>query len=299
MDLTARLHTRPSQQNAAGRLVPDTRLYIYYFKGRVRARRADLGRWFIGHWEEDDCSFIFSDAPVDDEMRMLAQQDPALLLADRFDMSYGEWQPLDGLPLAAGGFYLCPPWASQPPAADYRRLVLDPGLVFGSGCHATTHDCLEALEIVCYNDENKIETAVDIGTGTGVLAVAAALNGIKRVIGVDNNLLAAETAGHNVTLNKVDDKVLIIKGSALAPAYRQADLIMANIHYDVMDDIIDSPLFHGSRWFILSGLLRTPAGKILERLKNFPVEIIKIWNSDEIWYTVLGKARGENEPKSI
>lgn len=218
-----------------------------------------------------------------------------LSLADKFDMPYREWQPMEGLPLNAGGFDIYPPWEPPPSATGNTHLVLDPGLVFGSGFHATTRDCLEALELICYNNKN-IKTALDIGTGTGLLAIAAALKGVLRVIGVDNNFLAVKTAAHNVRRNNVTDRVIMIKGSAMAPAYKQTDLVIANIHYDIMDALIDSPLFLNSQWFILSGLLRTPAKKIIARLNDLSADIIKIWNSDEIWYTVTGKWGGLNKP---
>jgi ribosomal protein L11 methyltransferase len=292
MNSTARLIPPSSGTDGPARLVPGDHVFIYYLKGRADARRADLGSRFVGNWEEADCSFLFFSAPAEKEIQRFLTERPALSLADRFDMPYQEWQPMDGFPLEAGGLSICPPWETPAAAADRVPLVLDPGLVFGSGFHATTHDCLEALALICYYSNRKIETAIDIGTGTGLLAIAAALRGAARVIGVDNNQLAVETARHNVRLNNVDDRVLIMKGSALEPAYRPADLLMANIHYEVMEALIDSPVFSGCRWFVLSGLLRTPARKIIKRLTELSIDIIKVWNNDEIWYTVLGKQGG-------
>lgn len=291
---TARHFPLPDDTGIAAGIVPGEHIYIYYFKGRADTYHADLGEWFIGNWEEDDCSFLFFSAPAEKEIQCFLKKHSQLSLVDTFDMPYREWQPMDGLPLTAGGFCIYPPWMNLPPAADSRPLVLDPGLVFGSGFHATTHDCLEALEVICYNNTQKIKTAIDIGTGTGLLAIAAALRGVLKVIGVDNNFLAVETARHNAGLNNVNDRVVVIKGSALEPAYRQADLLMANIHYEVMEAVIDSSLFLNSRWFILSGLLRTPAQKAITRLNELSADIIKIWNSDEIWYTVLGRQGGVN-----
>ncbi len=290
MKSIARQLAHPVETDTAPPLVPDGRLYIYYFKGRLEKPFTDSGPRFLGNWEEADCFFLFFSAPAETKINELLAMYPGITLADTFDMSYQEWQPMTGFPLTAGGFSIFPPWV-PPPTMDDTPLILDPGLVFGSGFHATTHDCLEALEQVCYNSQN-IKTAIDIGTGSGLLAVAAALHGVGRIIGLDNNFLAAKTAGHNVRLNHVDDRVLIVKGSALTPVCRKTDLLMANIHYEVMKVIVESSLFLDSRWFILSGLLRTPAEKIISRLENSSAEIIKIWNSDGIWYTVLGQHRG-------
>ncbi|MEW6078729.1 MAG: 50S ribosomal protein L11 methyltransferase [Thermodesulfobacteriota bacterium] len=292
MNRTACTVAPSSKNDLPARLVPGDHIFIYYLNGRADARRADLGPRFAGNWEEEDCSFLFFSAPAEEEMRRFLMERPTLSLVDRFDMPYQEWQPVEGFPLKAGGLSIFPPWETPDETADHIPLILDPGLVFGSGFHATTHDCLEALSLICYYSNRKIETAIDIGTGTGLLAVAAAMRGVARVIGVDNNQLAVETARHNVRLNNVDDRVLIMKGSALEPAYHPADLLMANIHCEVMEAIIETPVFSGCRWFILSGLLRTPARKIIARLNELSAEIIKVWNNDEIWYTVLGK-RGE------
>jgi ribosomal protein L11 methyltransferase len=291
MSNPARHFPQPDETSPAARLLPDDHLHIYYFKGRADTRHANLGPGFLGNWQEDNCSFLFFSAPAEKEIQRFLTERPRLSLTDVFDMPYREWQPLDGFPLEAGGLSIYPPWEPPPPAADGIPLVLDPGLVFGSGFHATTHDCLEALALICYYNNQKVETVIDIGTGTGMLAIAAALRGAAKVIGIDNNLLAVETAQRNVRLNNVDDQVLMIKGSALEPAWKPADLLLANIHYDVMETLIDSQLFRGCRWFILSGLLRTPAEKIITRLTDLSADIIKIWNSDEIWYTVLGRQR--------
>ena len=291
MKSTALKIPQPAENGTVSALVPGEYLYIYYLKGRADTYAADLGPDFVGNWEEADCSFLFFTAPAEETVQKFINSRPMLSLADIFDMPYREWQPMEGLPLEAGGFMIYPPWESPPVCQEITPLVLDPGLVFGSGFHATTHDCLEALSLICYNQKN-IKTAIDIGTGSGVLAIAAALSGIDRVVGVDINFLAAQTARHNVSLNRVSDQVLIIKGSAREPAYRQADLMMANIHYDIMDQLVASPLFLKARWFILSGLLRTPADKIIKRLHNLSIDIIKIWHRNQIWFTVLGRQGG-------
>ncbi len=288
MNNTARQMSQPVETGTALPLVPGEHIYIYYLKGRADTCQANLGPDFIGNWEEADCSFLFFTAPAEEAVRKFLNERPMLTLADIFDMPYREWQPMDGLPLTAGGFNIYPPWDPPIESSEGTHLLLDPGLVFGSGFHATTHDCLEALSLMCYNSKN-VKTALDIGTGTGMLSIAAALRGVERIVGVDNNLLAAQTARHNVMINNVNDRVLIIKGSAMEPAYKRVDLLMANIHYEIMDTLIDSPLFLNSRWFILSGLLRTPVKKILKRLNNLSVDILNIWNSNQIWYTILGK----------
>ncbi len=268
---------------------PAETLYIYYLQGRVKSCEKMFDTAFIGNWEEDDCSFLFFSRPAEQQVANLVSGRPGLSLRDTFVIPYEQWQPSAGFPLQAGGFLIYPPWQKRPEETGETHLLLDPGVVFGNGFHPTTSTCLEALEFVCCNYIDNIETAVDIGTGTGLLAVAAALWGVQTTIGIDLNFLAARTARNNVQLNRVDDRVLIVKADAKNMSSRPADLFLANIHHDVMEEILVSPGFTGSKFFILSGLLRTPAAKIAEKLNKPSTKIIKSWNNNNIWYTFLGK----------
>lgn len=271
---------------------PCETLYIYYLKGRAGHCPQLTGPDFLGNWEEDDCSFLFFSRPAGDQVARFVADHPDLTLQDTFVMPYDEWQPVEGWPLEAGGFRICPPWEKTALSTDNQNnrtaIVLDPGVVFGNGCHATTHSCLEALEFICYYHGDKIASAIDIGTGTGLLAIAAAKWGTTQVVGMDLNFLATRTAIKNVNLNQVADRVAIVKGDARHVPVKPADLFIANIHYDIMSKLLDSEIFRASSFFILSGLLRTPVRKIIEKLDKMPVQTIKIWNNDGIWYTVIG-----------
>jgi ribosomal protein L11 methyltransferase len=121
------------------------------------------------------------------------------------------------------------------------------------------------------------------------LAIAAARLGSTHNIAVDNNFLAARTARKNAVLNNLVDHVSIVCGSAedfLGPA---ADLLIANIHYDVMKDLIEQPGFLSKKWFILSGLMRTEAGLIESRLSKLPVTLMEKWVRDGVWHTLFGR----------
>ncbi|ABW67291.1 50S ribosomal protein L11 methyltransferase [Desulfosudis oleivorans] len=265
------------------------RLHIYYVLGRADTRDAGFDNRFIGNWEEDGTSFLFFSTDTTPEVEAFVQSRPELTLVDHFDMAYDEWQPVDHFPILAGGFSIHPAWSGATPDPAGRTLVLDPGVVFGSGCHATTSDCLEALDLAWSGQDLRPKTVIDLGTGTGILSVAAAMLGAEAIVGVDINFLAAQTALRNTRLNRVQDRVLIVKGDATDFAGAPADLLMANIHYDIMKHILAGPGFLRCRRFILSGLLRTPARMVLDQLEKMPVSITKQWNSDGIWYTLLGK----------
>ena len=204
-------------------------------------------------------------------------------------MAYEEWQPLDMFPLIAGGCCIYPPWQPAPPVRDNRHIVLDPGVVFGSGSHATTHDCLKAMALLIEQEGPLPESAIDIGTGTGLLALAAARRGIPRIVGVDNNFLAAQTAKKNAAMNDLEDNIVIVKGRAADFTHMPFDLLIANIHYEAMRNLIAADNLLNYKYFILSGLLRSPARKVLARLDKLPVKTIKVWNKNKIWCTIIGK----------
>lgn len=270
---------------------PCHELHIYYFQDRLASpyNITSLGDAFIGNWEEGDTSFLFFREPADDVIAGLMAREPHLRLVDRFHMTYDEWHGAPVTPFRAGRFLISPPWAK--PAVPDRPgdipLLLDPGVVFGAGSHATTRDCLTALERLF--DAQAMATVLDLGTGTGLLAVAAGLLGAKQVVGVDNNFLAARTARRNARLNNLSDRVNIACVLAQDVMDWPADLLAANIHHDVMRQLIGHPGFLAKKWFVLSGLLRTEAADIQNRLAEMPVKVLETWVRDGVWHTVMGK----------
>lgn len=215
---------------------------------------------------------------------MLAAE-PGLVLVDRYEMRYEDWLGERFKRFQAGGFLIVPPWDPSPDGGHRRRITLDPGVVFGTGTHPTTRDCLEFVERVA--GEPAVRTAVDVGTGTGLLALAAARAGCRKVLAFDVNLLAVRTARKNVLLNRLEDRVLAVQGSAHEMADAPADLMIANIHYDVMTGLVASGSLLNKRWLILSGLLRSQAADVLKALSDLPVEVMETRQQDGIWHTFL------------
>ncbi|MDA8403992.1 MAG: 50S ribosomal protein L11 methyltransferase [Desulfobacteraceae bacterium] len=269
---------------------PYNQLYIYYFQGRLTSSFDAFGDAFIGNWEEGDTSFLFFSEPAGNGIidRLLAGQ-PQLTLEDQFRMTYDQWHGEPVSPFRAGRFLIMPPWEQAAARETDVPIILDPGVVFGAGSHPTTRDCLDAIEMLMLDQGEPVLSTLDLGTGTGLLAIAAARLGSLRNIAVDNNFLAARTARKNAGLNNLEDRVSIVCGSAedfLEPA---ADLLIANIHYDVMKRLIVRPGFLSKKWFVLSGLLRTEAGLIESALSRLPVTLMEKWVRDGVWHTLLGR----------
>ena len=96
-------------------------------------------------------------------------------------------------------------------------------------------------------------------------------------------------------LNQLEDRVVTVQGKAEELIAYPSDLVIANIHYDVMRHLVNSESFIAKKRFILSGLLRSEAKDIAASLATQPVKILKQWTRDGIWHTFYGK-RDSNNP---
>lgn len=268
------------------RLKPDSILYIYYLEGRIAKDKKIVNKNYIGNWEEDDFSFLFFLQPAEKTVSKLIEGSLNLALLDTYEMTYEQWQGGSIGPSQIGCFLLTPPWFTPPAEEDSTIITLDPGVVFGNGLHPTTRDCLQAMEIACAGQ--KVKTMLDLGTGTGVLALAAVKLGCKKGLAVDFNYLATQTAINNVKLNGLGKNIAVINGQAESFTAVTTDLLVANIHYEIMKKIIRSDGFLKQKWFILSGMLTSEAIKVQKYLEDQPVLILKKWNQNGIWHTFLG-----------
>jgi ribosomal protein L11 methyltransferase len=132
---------------------------------------------------------------------------------------------------------------------------------------------------------------LDLGTGTGILAIGAALLGAKSVLAVDNNPLAVRTAALNVKLNKFEEKIEVRECLAENIVDTPSDLLIANIHYDIILKLLKEEGFIKTKYFIFSGLMRSQAKDMKSRLFRYPVEIEHEWNNDTVWHTFLGRIK--------
>ena len=119
-----------------------------------------------------------------------------------------------------------PPWEAVTPAPGQKVLTLDPGIAFGTGQHPTTRACLDAIDALAA--ENADRTFLDVGCGSGILSIAAALEGFRDVHGFDNDPDAVRNANENAEANGLgalfSDGDLSVPGTA-APA----DVVAANV----------------------------------------------------------------------
>jgi ribosomal protein L11 methyltransferase len=262
-------------------------------------RAAIEGKNFLGHWQEENSAFLFFSAPAAEAVGDILRRQPHLRLLDSSQMTYDQWQG-DGLAgERIGRFVFLPPWQAAAPCGTdstaATQVLLDPGLVFGAGTHPTTRDCLKALEQAA--EDGTASTALDLGTGTGILSLAAALLG-SRVLAVDLNLLAAQTAWRNVRLNQLEKKILVMQGKAEEAIGYTADLVVANLHGEVMLRMMESAGFRHKRRFILSGLMRSDAKEVRRRLAILGIRIAGEWVQDGTWHTYYAENLSIREPSN-
>jgi len=268
-------------------VAPCKDLYIYYLSGHLSFCE-ELGAGFIGNWQEEDSSFLFFSSPARRRVEALVANHLHLTLEDEYRMSYNDWQGGHMTPFSVGRFRITTPWLQPTPAdPDSKRfdILLDPGVVFGNGMHPTTRDCLIALQTLW--EQATPATVLDLGTGTGLLALAAARLGAQRVLAVDMNLLAIQTTRANLHRNRLQDRVLGVQGKAEKFIDSPADLLIANLHFEVMKQIVAAPGFILKPWSILSGLLRSEARFIADQATRQGALISHSWVHEGIWHTFL------------
>ena len=266
-------------------------LYIYYLEGSLkREEESHLGLTFLGNWAEEDSSFLFFTQPSKDLVQQIIDKDKRLRLIDEFHFTYEEWLGGKVIPRKVSRFLIVPPWEDRQQNDGELKMLLNPGVVFGTSLHPTTRDSLLALLEI--SDKLLSYRVLDLGTGTGILSIGAALLGAERVLAVDNNPLAVKTATLNVKLNGLEESIEVREGLAEDTVKSPSDLLIANIHYDIILKLIKEGGFIKKKYFILSGLMRSQARNIKLELSRYPTEIIHEWDNDMVWHTILGRVKG-------
>jgi len=266
---------------------PPEKIFVYEIQGRVQPPGALTGEDFLGSWREADYTCLFFSRAKEAQVRAWLATTPEGRYSSETVLNYADWeagQPLKAASMA--GFHLCPVWETPNPGPGEIVIRLEPGLAFGSGYHPTTRCCLELLRRVFELDSPA--QVLDLGTGTGILALAALALGAKRVVAVEYNDLAVRTAARNLKHNRRDSQVLLIQGDARHFAYPPAELVLANIHLDVLVDLLAVPEFLHKKWYIFSGLLGIQMAQFTARLQASPLTPLATW-SENLWFSVLAR----------
>jgi ribosomal protein L11 methyltransferase len=180
--------------------------------------------------------------------------------------------------------WICPSWR-EIPDENACNVILDPGLAFGTGTHATTALCLEWLESMDLSDK----TVLDFGCGSGILAIAALKLGAKRAIGVDIDPKAIQASQENAERNQVADQLEVYLPED-APEFK-ADVIVANILAAPLKELkhIICGYGHSSSVIALSGVLAEQAEDVSNAYENL-VNLNPVTQKDE-WVRIDGSLK--------
>lgn len=265
--------------------IPYQILHIYEVSGAISDSRGFFKRDFIGCWNEGEISFLFFSQPHDDEVESLIKKKGYPLLSKN-TLDYTAWQAGEELkPFEVGNLVISPPWENTRVEDGQVLVRLDPCVVFGTGYHPTTRACLQAIWDI-YQEETP-KKVLDLGTGTGILALGAAKWGAEKVLAIDCNELAVETALRNVLANGESQRVEVRIGKAEDFVNEEAGLVCANIHLQVIESLLKKKGFLEKRWIVLSGIFEKDMGGIERRLREKPVKIVQRLEG-KIWSTLVG-----------
>ncbi len=227
-----------------------SRLYTYHLDLKDLPEIIDPD--LIGTWIEDETAILFFHKPKERLVQEICEQSGATVIYEA-DLDYTDWEAGREIgPFTVEDVTVAPVWSKT--EAD---ILLDPSVIFGSGFHPSTHLCLEGLLKYLKTPEIKINSALDLGCGTGLLAIAAALQGVERITAIDNNRLACEVALANVERNNVQNLVQVQERDLRAnpPQTQGVDLVMANLYKGLMIELFENPDFWQAKFYLLSGFI--------------------------------------------
>ena len=190
----------------------------------------------------------------------------------------------------SGRFTIVPTWEEyEPVESDELIIELDPGMAFGTGTHPTTVLCMQALEKYVQKDD----IVVDVGTGSGVLSIGAAMLGAKRVQALDLDFTAVTVAKENIELNNVEKIIEVTHGNLLESVKIQPNIIIANILAEViMSFSADAAtLLPEDGLFIVSGIIGEKRDLVKNDLLEKGFEIIESVLMED-WVAIIAKKKG-------
>lgn len=177
-----------------------------------------------------------------------------------------------------------PSWEEYDNVENRKVLSIDPGAAFGTGTHATTSLCLQILEKHIKEDS----TVLDIGCGSGILAIAGVLLGAQSAVGVDIDAQSVRVARDNAEINNVTKKIDFLVGNLADKISDKYTVVCANIVADVILKLLENVEDYMTEDGILitSGIINIRKDDILSGFKQFGFEVLEEHNKDN-WYAFV------------
>jgi len=238
--------------------------------------------------------------PVDDlfEERVRSQAKRIRDMPRFFDVATGSLEitvrPVDEIewseawrahykPLVFGKVVVQPSWEHYDPQPDQVVVQIDPGMAFGTGQHPTTALCLLALQ----EHVRAGNVVADVGTGSGILAIAAAKLGARRVYAIDADSVAVHVAEQNVERNGLEGTIEVREANSPSEIPECVDVLVANIVADVIMDMAEqaAAALKPGGIMISSGIVRERAPDAIRKLESAGLETLKT-SEDGSWIAV-------------
>ncbi len=187
-----------------------------------------------------------------------------------------------------GRFVVRPAWCDYDAAPGEYVIDMDPGMAFGTGTHATTRLCLMLMEKYLVPGAR----VLDIGTGTGILAIAAAMLGSDEVLALDIDPQAVDVARDNVLKNAVESRVRVDEADLTKGIDFRADIVVGNLMADLVIRLSRQVREHltPKGVFISSGIIEGKEGAVREILESLGFQILDAFHEGE-WWAIAAKCR--------
>ena len=182
-----------------------------------------------------------------------------------------------------------PSWEAYDPKPEDLVIEMDPGMAFGSGLHETTSMCIKALEKILADGCGGIKI-LDVGTGTGILAIAGVLLGADEALGIDIDTDAVRVANENIEKNGLADKIIAQYGDLTEGVDYKADILVANLMADLVMRLSPAAAGHLERggWYVTSGILDIKEETVSRAIREAGFAIEEVLHDGE-WCAVIAR----------
>ncbi len=248
-------------------------------KGYIRCEEADFKPSEIQKVFDNAKEELKEEGFTDDELGEWTVTAKKIINQDWSQKWKEHWKPTK----ASDHVIICPSWEECCPGKNEILITLDPGSAFGTGTHATTQLCIQAIEkYVKQGDE-----IADIGTGSGILAITAVKFGATHAVAIDNDPLVIDVAQDNAQVNGVYNKIDFSCATADMLS-EQFDFVCANILHNVLAEIMGDlkNIMKPQGYMVLSGILDEKKDVVLEAIEQQGLKLIETL-SQEQWVALV------------
>jgi ribosomal protein L11 methyltransferase len=187
--------------------------------------------------------------------------------------------------------WITPPWVEPPKSRRRHVITIEPGMAFGTGTHATTRGCLEFIEQLVPRFDAGELSALDVGTGSGILAIALVKLGAAGVVALDNDPVALKVARGNVRVNDAGRKIHLAR-SKLHRLDERFGLVVANLTAETILELaapLEERVAPGG-YLVLSGILDCQAAEVARRFAPARFGLLR-QSRDKEWVTLMLKRK--------